>query len=123
MEHYFGKDVKRINHAHRVLKYAEEIIAREGGDPEVIFAAAILHDIGIHACERKYDSVAGKYQEIEGPPIAENLLSKINFPADKIPEVLEIIAHHHRGGIKTQNFKVIVAADQKVNCEEANPSI
>lgn len=116
MEMYFGRDEKRINHAHRVLFFAEQMIEKEKGDVEVVTAAAILHDIGIHAAEKKHGSTAGKFQELEGPPIAEHLLKRIGFPEDKIGEVLEIIAHHHSPGkVKTNNFKIIYEADCLVN--------
>jgi HD superfamily phosphodiesterase len=115
MEDYFGADAKRINHAKKVLEFAEEIVANEGGDEDIIVATAILHDIGVHGAERKYNSSAGKYQEIEGPPIAKEILEKSSFPKEKIPEVLEIIAHHHSGGINTENFKIIWDADWLVN--------
>jgi HD superfamily phosphodiesterase len=119
MENYFGSDQKRINHAKKVLRYSEELLDREGGYPEVVIAAAILHDIGIHAAGKKYGSNAGKYQEIEGPPIADKILKKINFPAEKIAEVLDIIAHHHSPGIvKTRNFRILYDADCRVNREE-----
>lgn len=118
MESYLGDDQKRINHAHRVLKYAEQILEKERGDRKVVEAAAILHDIGIHEAEKKYGSTAGKYQEIEGPPIAKNILAKLGFPANKIDEVLEIIAHHHSGGVDTDNFKIIWDADWLVNLQE-----
>lgn len=119
MENYFGKDQRRINHAKKVLRYAEEMLDREGGDPEVVTAAAILHDIGIHAAEKKYGSNAGKYQEIEGPPIAKKILQKIDFPPGKIDEVLQIIACHHSPGVvRTQNFKILYDADCRVNREE-----
>ena len=121
MEEYFGDDQKRINHARRVLGYAEEILEKEEGkgDREVVEAAAILHDIGIHEAERKYGSTGGHYQEIEGPPIAQKILRKINFPDGKIAEVLEIIAHHHTPGkIETVNFNVLYEADRRVNLEE-----
>ena len=95
MENYFGRDTKRINHAKRVLEYAEKIIEKENGDREVIEAAAVLHDIGIHAAERKHGSPAGHYQEIEGTPLAENILERIGFPGGKTVEILEIIAHLH----------------------------
>lgn len=115
MENYFGRDEKRIDHARRVLGYAEQMLKKEAGDREVVVAAAILHDIGIHAAEKKYGSSAGKYQEIEGPPIAENILKKLSFPGEKITEVLEIIAHHHSGGIDNLNFKILREADRLVN--------
>lgn len=52
MEKYFGSDQKRIKHARKVLGYAEELVAEDGGDEEIIIAAAILHDIGIHAAKK-----------------------------------------------------------------------
>lgn len=124
MEYYFGKDLKRIDHARRVLGYAEEIVKSEGGDEDVIIAAAIMHDIGIHAAEKKYGSTAGRFQEIEGPPIAKHLLAMANFPSEKIDEVLEIIAHHHTPGkIDTKNFNVLYDADWLVNLgDECDPS-
>lgn len=119
MEHYFGRDQKRINHAYRVLGHAEAILKTEAGDKEVVEAAAVLHDIGIHAAEKIHGSAAGKYQEIEGPPIAENILRKIGFPEHKLAEVLQIIAHHHRPGmINTVNFRIVYEADCLVNKEE-----
>lgn len=119
MENYFGRDERRKDHARRVLGFAEQMLEREAGDREVVVAAAILHDIGIHAAEKKYGSSAGKYQEIEGPPIAENILRKIDFSEEKIPEVLEIIAHHHTPGkVKTLNFRILYDADRRVNLED-----
>ncbi len=118
MQNYFGADRKRIAHAQKVTEFAEEISAKEGGDYGVIIGAAIFHDIGIHEAERKYGNTAGKYQEIEGPPIAKNILEKADFPRDKLLEVLEIIAHHHSGGIDTLNFKIIWDADWLVNLKD-----
>ena len=121
MESYFGRDQKRIRHAHRVLGFAEELLKTEAGDREIVEAAAVLHDIGIHAAEKKHGSTAGKYQEIEGPPIAEHILKKIGYPENKMDEVLQIIAHHHRPGIvNTANFNIIYQADCMVNNEAEN---
>lgn len=112
---YFGRDEKRKKHARAVLSYAEKILEQEPGDQQIVIAAAILHDIGIHAAENKHGSSAGKFQEIEGPAIAKRILEEVSFPAEKIPEVLEIIAHHHSGGIDTDSFKIIWDADWLVN--------
>jgi HD superfamily phosphodiesterase len=116
MENYFKGDTRYINHAHKVTEYAEEIGSKEGGDFPVVVAAGLLHDIGIPEAERKYGSAIGKYQEIEGPPIAREILSRIRFPGKQIDEVCEIIAHHHSPGIiKSQNFKILYDADWLVN--------
>ena len=116
MKDVFGKDQKRISHALAVLKYAEKIQKAEGGDATVITTAAIMHDIGIQQAERKYGSSAGKYQEIEGPPIAEPILKELALPADTIEHVCKIIANHHTAkDIDTLEFRVIWDADWLVN--------
>ena len=64
MKLVFGEDQRRIQHAIDVLRCAETILDKEGGDPLVVKAAAVLHDIGIKEAEARYGSSAGKYQEI-----------------------------------------------------------
>lgn len=119
MENYFGSDVKRIDHAHRVTKYAEELLETEGGDYSVVIAAAVLHDIGIHETERKHNSTSGKYQEKEGPPIAREILTQLGFEQKEIDEICDIIAHHHSPGkITTRNFEVLYDADWLVNLRD-----
>jgi hypothetical protein len=112
----FGEDRKRINHALSVLEYAEKINSVEGADSSIVTAAAILHDIGIHQAEKKYGSSAGKYQEIEGPPIAEPILKDCGLDRDKIEHICKIIANHHSAkNIDTPEFRVIWDADWLVN--------
>lgn len=119
MKRYFGKDKKRINHALKVLGYARNILEHEKADPEIVEAAAILHDIGIQEAEKKYGTSAGKFQEIEGPPIARNILQKITYPNEKLEEVLEIIGFHHSPGhINTDNFNILYDADWLVNLKD-----
>jgi HD superfamily phosphodiesterase len=116
MKNVFGDDRKRIEHALAVLDYAEQIQNVEGGDPLIVRAAAILHDIGIHEAERKYGSSAGKYQEIEGPPIAEEILKKYDISAEAIEHICRIIADHHSAkDIDTIEFRIVWDADQLVN--------
>jgi len=84
-----------------------------------VIAAGVLHDIGMHEAERKYGSTNGKYQEIEGPPIAREILSKLGFGISQINEICEIIAHHHSPGkVKTTNFKILYDADWLVNLRD-----
>jgi len=47
MKRYFRTDFKRIGHASRVARYAEQISKQEGGNPAVVLSASYLHDIGI----------------------------------------------------------------------------
>lgn len=122
MKKVFGVDQKRIDHALAVLNYAEQILSAEGGEPLVVKAAAILHDIGIHEAERKYGSSAGKYQEIEGPSIAREILSKYDLDEVTIEHVCKIIANHHSAkDIDTTEFRIIWDADWLVNIREEFP--
>lgn len=119
MEAYFGDDPRRINHAHKVTGYVEQLLKTEGGDHTVVISAGLLHDIGIHQAEKKYGSTAGKYQEIEGPPIAREILTRLALPPDQVEEICEIIAHHHSPGkINTANFKILYDADWLVNLRD-----
>ena len=112
MEDYFNGDAQRINHAHRVTEYAEELLKREGGDYSIVIGASLLHDIGIHQAQEKYGSTIGKFQEKEGPPIARRILTRLGFRQKQIEEICGIIAHHHSPGkINTQNFRVLYDSD------------
>ncbi|MHC4156788.1 MAG: HD domain-containing protein [Planctomycetota bacterium] len=116
MKEIFGTDKRRIDHAIAVLDYAEQIQAQEGGDPLVVKAAAILHDIGIHEAERKHGSSAGKYQEMEGPPIAKAVLERHGVPPDVVEHICRIIASHHSTrDIDTVEFRIVWDADWLVN--------
>ncbi len=119
MEAYFNGDTKRINHAHRVTEYAEELLKREEGDYSIVIGASLLHDIGIHQAQKKYGSTMGKFQEKEGPPIARRILTRLGFKQNQIEEICEIIAHHHSPGkINAQNFKILYDADWLVNLRD-----
>lgn len=119
MEVYFAGDAKRINHAHRVTEYAEELLKGEGGDYSIVIGASVLHDIGIHQAEKKYGSAIGKYQELEGPPIARIILTGLGVEPGQIEEICRIIAHHHSPGvITTKNFGILYDADWLVNLKD-----
>lgn len=122
MENYFGADQRRIDHALQVSLYAEELIAYVDADPVVTLAAAYLHDIGIHEAERKHGSSSGKWQEIEGPPIARGILEKLDAEEDLIEHIVAIVANHHTSaGVNSPEFRVIWDADAMVNFAESLP--
>ncbi|MCU0571499.1 MAG: HD domain-containing protein [Syntrophobacteraceae bacterium] len=119
MKKYFKQDFKRIGHATRVARYAEQIVKAERGDPAIVISAAYLHDIGIKEAERKHQSTAARHQEEEGPPIAREILDRLGARAELIEEVCDIIAHHHHPrDEETLNFKCLYDADLIVNLEE-----
>ena len=119
MKRYFKQDFKRIGHATRVARYAEQIGKEEGGNLAVILTAAYLHDIGIKEAERKHQSTAARYQEEEGPPVAKEILSKLGAREELVDEVCDIIGHHHHPRPQESiNFKSVYDADMIVNLEE-----
>lgn len=119
MKRYFKSDFRRIGHAARVARYAEEIGKQEKGNLAIILMAAYLHDIGIKAAEEKYNSNAPKYQELEGPPIARGILEKLGARPEMIEEVCDIVGHHHHPREEeTLSFKVLYDADLITNLEE-----
>jgi len=123
MKEVFGNDTRRINHALAVLNHAQEIIEKEQSvDPEVVVAAAVLHDIGILEAERKHGSSAGAYQEKEGPPIAEPIMKKIGMDEKRIEHVKKIIANHHSArDIDTREFRILWDSDWLVNIPDEYP--
>ncbi len=116
MQAYFGEDTRRINHALKVLEYALKLCETEPGDEVIVGLAAALHDIGIHEAERKYNSSAGNYQELEGPAIAADILSDYGLSQEELNHICKIIANHHCAkDIDTPEFRIIWDADWLVN--------
>lgn len=120
MADYFGDDRKRIEHARKVVAYAESILAAErDADANVVIAAAALHDIGIKNAEAKHGSAAARYQEAEGPPVARAILVELGYPEGFIREVCDIVGHHHHPReTETLNFRILHDADLLVNSEK-----
>ena len=77
---YNHGNAKRISHALKVHNYAKTIAILEKVNEYDLFnleSAAILHDIGIKVCEKKYNSTEGKLQEKEGPAVAREILENL----------------------------------------------
>ena len=121
MEHE-EKDAKRIQHLLKVHEFAR-LIGRMEGLPadvqEILEAAAVVHDIGIHPAEQKYDSCDGPYQELEGPPLARKLLARLGWEETVIERVAWLVGHHHTyTGIEGTDYQILVEADFLVNLFE-----
>lgn len=122
MVEYFSTDVKRINHALKVYGFALNIAQREHVPDDQYFTlavASVLHDIGIKESERKYHSSAGRYQEIEGPPIVREFLKKYDLEAQWVERVCFLVGNHHTyNNIDGIDFQILVEADFLVNIFE-----
>ncbi|XOQ25097.1 MAG: HD domain-containing protein [Mitsuokella multacida] len=116
-------DAKRIQHLIKVYTYAA-LIGREEQLPEetqqTLELAAILHDIGIHAAEKKYGSPAGIYQEKEGPEPARQLLHEVSgIPEAMIDRIAYLIGHHHTyKNVDGADYQILLEADFLVNAYE-----
>ena len=121
MKRYFATDFKRIGHAGKVARFAEKIGIKEKANLAVVLCAAYLHDIGIKNAEEKYNSSAAKYQELEGPPVAKQLMENLGAKKELVDEVCDIVGHHHHPGEdESLNFKVLYDADMLTNMVECN---
>lgn len=119
---YFDGDVRRINHAMKVYSFAKTIGELEdiGEDKLLILqVAAVLHDIGIKESERKYNSSAGNYQEIEGPGVARDILKEFNLDKAFVDRVCYLIGHHHTySQIDGLDYQILIEADFIINIFE-----
>lgn len=121
MKRYFGDDFRRIGHATKVVRYAEAIGKEEKANLAVVLIAAYLHDIGIKEAERKFQSSAAHLQHQEGPPVAREILTRLNADPALLEEVCDIVGHHHNPRTEeTTNFKAVYDADVLVNLEESH---
>jgi hypothetical protein len=115
----FSEMTRMVNHTHRVLGYAQDIQEHEGGAREVVEAAAILHDIGMPRAREIHGSTSGRFQEMEGPPVAREILTRHHFAPDQIDLVCGIVANHHSDAdpeiVGTPEFKALWDADWLVN--------
>ena len=122
MIRYYVKDPRRVNHFLKVFSFAKSIGELEKLNEEtqdILEVAAIMHDIGIKISEEKYNSSAGNYQEIEGPPVARDMLSKFKFHEKFIDRVCYLIGHHHTySKIDGIDYQILIEADFLVNIYE-----
>ena len=121
---YYSGDILRINHFMKVYGFAKAIGESEKLDEKTMYileTAAVVHDIGIKASEEKYGVSDGKYQEIEGPPIAEKMLAGLGYDKETTDRVCWLIAHHHTySNIEALDYQILIEADFLVNIYEDN---
>ncbi|MDD3367575.1 MAG: HD domain-containing protein [Lachnospiraceae bacterium] len=119
---YDHGDAKRIQHFIKVYTFAKMIGIREGLSVEmlnILSAAAILHDIGIHKAEELYGKCDGKLQEELGPDIARTLLTQNDYTDQEADRICFLIRHHHTyTEIDGMDYRILVEADFLVNFYE-----
>ena len=124
---YNNGDPKRIQHTTKVHAYASMIGKCEGLDEVTQFileSAALVHDIGIRASEKKYGHQNGKLQEQEGPAVARELLMRLGgFTDQQIERICWLVGHHHTYHVcEDLDYQILIEADFLVNLYEDNES-
>lgn len=81
----FHGNQDRITHALVVFQHAKELVAREGGDPRVVFAAALLLEI------EKFPPEGRHLGQPHPTAQAEKVLRQIGFPDDVLRRTCDVI--------------------------------
>ena len=119
---YDAGDPRRVQHLMKVYAFCRILGQSEGLDGQaqnILEAAAVLHDIGIHEAERKHGSSAGKWQEAEGPAVAAPLLREAGADEAESERALWLIAHHNTYDASEEtDFRILLEADFLVNAYE-----
>ena len=119
---FYSGDPKRIQHFIKVHSFAKTIGLLEKLDKETLYileTAALVHDIGIKACEEKYGDCNGKLQELEGPAEARKLLSELGYAEGVMDRVCFLVAHHHTyDKVDKMDYQILIEADFLVNLFE-----
>ncbi|MGB9553146.1 MAG: HD domain-containing protein [bacterium] len=118
----FAEDPKMIPHTEAVFQFAEAIaedLKIEGEERRIIQLAALLHDVGIVEAFRKHGSREGKYQHLEGPPLARSIMAKEKEAPEIIDRVAFLVGHHHDFScVDGRDFQILIEADMLVNLAE-----
>lgn len=99
------------NHFVPVVQYAERLIDELGGDREVVLLAAWLHDIGSIIYGRKD-------HHITSAKVAEEKLTELAYPVEKIELVKKCILNHRgsqQSSRETIEEKIVAEADVLAN--------
>ena len=124
---YKNGDPKRIQHTTKVHAYASMIGKCEGLDEDTLFileSAALVHDIGIRASEKKYGHQNGKLQEQEGPAVAREMLTRLGgFTDQQIERICWLVGHHHTYHVcEDLDYQILIESDFLVNLFEDEES-
>ncbi len=98
-----------FSHTLRVMELAQYIAEIEGGNQEIIYLAALLHDIG-----RSFKE-SDRSHAIVGAELAEEILHEFDYPEDIITEVTRAIAaHSKKAGVYCESLeaKILYDADK-----------
>ena len=119
---YENGHIRRTKHILMVHSLTKSIGSEEGltlEQQQIVQSAAILHDIAIKKCKRKYNDASIEKQKLECIPVAKKFLKACNYVPSYTEKILNLIYHHHDyGAYKGIEHQVLIEADLIVNCLE-----
>ena len=131
MTEYEGGCVERVNHFLKVFAFAKTIAEGEDVDDatkEIMDAKnKEIRDLkeenrNLRKFEMLYNSrnVSGPHQEVEGPPIALEMLPACGYTHGQTERICYLIGHHHTyTNINGIDYQILVEADFLVNIFES----
>ncbi|MBK5721802.1 HD domain-containing protein [Dysgonomonas sp. Marseille-P4677] len=115
METVFESAPYGIDHTMKVLDNARQIIKEEkisSLSAHIVELSAVLHDIGAMKAMWKHGSMEGRFQELEGVPVAKEILQRQNYEQSVIDRVCYIVGNHHTPeNIDGMDFQILWEAD------------
>ena len=105
------------------IRFAYQLLAVEGGSEAIVLPAVILHDVGWkkvpeHLHLKAFGPNANspelnRLHEVEGVKIAGDILKQVNYPEEKLYEIIAIIeGHDSRQTALSQNDRIVKDADK-----------
>jgi hypothetical protein len=102
----FGGDSARLTHALKVYHYSKQFVAKEGGNPRVTLAAALL--LGVDASGSEVQGM----DRASSRSRAEEILGRLGADEDTINKVRTLLnTHASQGDLDWTEYRVIRDAD------------
>ncbi len=110
-------------HTEISIQFAYKLLAVEGGNEAIVLPAVILHDVGWKKVPEELHLKAfgpntnspelNRLHEVEGVKIAGDILKQVNYPEEKISQIIEIIdGHDSRQVAMSLNDRIVKDADK-----------
>ncbi len=119
---YLEKGIKKnfVVHTKCVIEAMELLLKEEGGNEEILIAAAISHDVAWSKVPRsiqvnwisKRDKIKGDRLHLEyAPSIIKKILKKVNYDSIQTKKVIEIVQAHKFQNPKELEKRLLIDAD------------
>jgi len=123
---FYRGNMHDICHFLKVWSYARSIGLLEGLDPDTqltLELTAIVHDIAIPFCRKKYGHCEGSLQERESEPILREFFGDDEIEPERLERIISLVTRHHTyTGVDGIDNRILLEADFLVNADEGGMS-